>query len=477
MADLTATPPHDPAAELQVAGAGFVRPSALDDLEFLSPDDFYDNALGLVYGASLELHRTGQRPTRVSVFAHLRAAGMAAGLKLVASETRLEGLGMLAHIEHAVPTAAGATTHARIVKDLSMLRAAIALAKKLEHDAMRTGVGDVCDWIGERATALEDIADHIDLEPAVTKDRAQSFARRADAYHRDPGAGDGPRTGYPDLDALLPRGLQGGGLYVLAGRPSMGKSMFATNLSGRVAAAGTPALRFSLEMREELETARELSAVAGVEAERLVEPENAGPVLAAIERFVAGEFGEVYVDDTRTTYRAIAACCRSMKRRHGIGLIVVDHLGLVKHWDRRASKEQQVSELAIAFKQLAMDLNLPVLLLCQLNRKCDERDDKRPMLSDLRSSGEIEQSADFVAMLYREAIYDPDCGSDLAELAVLKNRSGHKGRVHLWFHGDRSLFQSADQGEVQVELGRLLDRAKLAKGKRRRYTAPKEEPS
>lgn len=445
------TPPHDAEAELRVIGAVLVRPEAMDDIAFLDPEDFYVETMSKIYGAMLDLRLAERRPTPVAVFARLKSKGVHQNTTHIVANEELSDLKLLNGIRDHVVTSAGVKTHARIVKDQAKLRRALYFGLEMANEASRGEIDNIEEWVTGKIGTLEELSQRPGEEPLDTKERMLKLIR----YIEEQGTNsDGPKTGFVDIDSFLPRGMQGGRLIVMAGRPEVGKSFLAMNIAMNVAAAGIQVLRFSLETREQDETAREISKVSKVGAQLIVEPENEQRVVEAARRYYNGEFGNEYMEDRKASFADIVACSRSMKRRKGIGFIIIDHLGQVNHWNKKATAERQVSEHAIGFKRLARSLDVPILLLCHVNRQCEYRDNKRPILADLRSSGEIEGSADVILMLYREAIHY-ECDTQLAEVIVRKNRSGKKGTAYLWFNGEESSFASADREDARNELARI----------------------
>jgi replicative DNA helicase len=438
------TPPNDYQAEVWIIGAILKNPNCMDDIDFLKTNDFYDETLGNIYAAMLEVQRRNEYINKISVYAQLREWKKDRDLKVGPEDDPASNYDVFDWIIKNVPTDAGIKTDARLVKNAAQRRQAITVAYQIINEAEK-GCDDLDDWIGNNVASLEDITRIHDNEPEGTCSRMSRFLHNYDDITQKTA---GPKTGFPDLDKLLPRGLQGGRMILLAGRPKMGKSLIATNIASNLSKRGLSSLRFTMEMRKEEETARELSAATGVEAQLVADPKHKDAIIDAARSMASGKLGEVYVDDTRNTFTSISACSRRMWRRHNIALIIIDHIGLMQHWDKKATTERQVSEHAIGLKRLAMQLNVPFLVLAQLNRQCDHREDKRPMMADVRSSGETEQSADVIAMLYREAVYEEDFPSTLSELNIVKNRSGHEGRVYLWFDGPGSKFNSVDRASL-----------------------------
>jgi len=269
----------------------------------------------------------------------------------------------------------------------------------------------------------------------------------------DSGTDTGIKTGYPDLDRYLNGGLQGGGVYIVAARPSMGKTAFAVNLLTNVAKGGHPGVIFSLEQSRRELAERQVSAMSGIPAEKI----KSG-TLSQVERDGLTEHSNalnnlpIHIDDSSVkTVAQIGAAARLHKRRKGLSLLVIDYLQLLQSADGRQPREVQVSTMSRSLKCLARDLDIPIICLAQLNRQLEARADKRPMLADLRESGSIEQDADCVLFLHREAVYDDAADPTDARLIVAKNRNGRRGEVHLHWNGPCMSFNSAARN-YDVEL-------------------------
>lgn len=424
-------PPQNLEAEKSVLGGVLLDPSKLDDLAgAVDGGDFYLQSFGRAFDAAARLWAAGQPVDALTVAAELVARGSSAAE--VEADLR-ECLDAVPHAEH--------TPHyARMVAEAADRRRCLALAAKLVRDA-HDETRSVADALAETDRGLQAItarrmgADDGALETVVP----EALAALDDAER------PGVATGLHDLDDVSAGGLRGGQLVVLAARPSMGKTALAGGIALAAAKAGIGVLFASLEQPKAEIVYRLLATETGIpfgairsrkldddDRERLAEA--AGGLMRLT----------MYLDDT-TPRRAseIAALARLRKRQHGIGVVVVDYLQLVAPEDRRVPREQQVAETARILKAMARQLEVPVLALAQLNRAVEARENKRPMLSDLRESGAIEQDADLVLFLDRPGQRDARADVGEAKLFVAKNRNGRTGEIPLVFQPDRMRFVSA----------------------------------
>jgi replicative DNA helicase len=434
-------PLHNFEAEQAVLGAVLADNGAWHQLaDFLRPEAFADPLHGRLWQGIGRMIGRGQNASPVSLqaFAQRDADMLKAG-----------GAGYLVKLANASVHAVDAVDMGRIVHELHLRRQAIEAAQAVidgAHDgdaALNPMAG-----IAEAAARLGDLADS--AAPDATCKPFGAVVERvlgtADAIYKRGGGLSGMSTGYPTLDGML-GGLHPGELTILAARPAMGKSALALGIGANVAGAGTPAGFFSLEMSAEQLGARLVSEVAGVPGHKI----RQGTMSAAeIERYMrAGDARKslpLFIDDAGSlTIAALRARAARMKRTHGVGLVIVDYLQLLSGADRRDGRTQEVSEITRGLKALAKELHCPVLALSQLSRAVEQRTDKRPMLSDLRESGSIEQDADAVAFIYREEYYaersdragSPDhiAAMGQAEIIVAKQRHGPTGTVRLRFDG------------------------------------------
>lgn len=439
-------PPNDLDAERAVLAACLLSSEALDEVaDVLRVEHWYSPAHADIWRSVTALRVASSPVDIVLVAQSMRALGAldSAG-----------GPRYLAQLTDSTPACAHVRQHAELVVGLSRLRRAIAVC----HERAAAGYaasGDVRAYLSELEAAAMRLGQDDARQDGVSLSESLLAVGVAMA-NADRGIVSGLATGFGALDAML-GGLRGGDLAVLAARPGMGKSAFAGAVA-RHAAAVCAVAWFSLEMPHEQLTARLLAAEAQVDLRRL---RNGGMTLSEHDAInnVVHRLGQlpITIDDSAgisvTDVRSRARRMASTARRAGVplGLIVVDYLQLMRpETSARASRDEQVSQMTRGIKAMARDLSVPVLLVAQLNRGVESRSDKRPMLSDLRESGAIEQDADDVLFLYRPSYYDEQRGgrggSGETEIIVAKQRNGPTGIVKInWFGGSCSFTDFAQQ--------------------------------
>lgn len=463
------TPPHAVEAERSLLGSILLDPGVLNDVVQIVPtaDSFYKESHGTIYKALVDTFDAHQSGDLVQLTETLRARGVL---------DRVGGTGYLMELAEAVPSAASAPYYARLIADSARLRKLIDAAGEILHDAY-TGADGTSDGAKRVIDLAEkkifDIAsEDINAEPESLKELLLAEMTRIDEADGKPIMGVG--TGFPDLDELT-SGLQPEELIILAARPSMGKTAMCLNLAEQIAFGGVapweprrkakpvPVGIFSLEMSRAALVQRLLSARSGVDSGKLrngmVSPEEYQRL-----RQASSELAEapIVIDDTPgMTVLTLRAKARRMKQRHDIGCIIIDYLQLLSSpTSARESRQVEVSEISRSIKALARELRLPVICLAQLNRGAEQREGNRPRMSDLRESGSIEQDADVVALLHREAYYhrgepawdptSPEFDEDnreklnMAELILAKQRNGPTGTVRLVWDSNVVRFKSFD---------------------------------
>jgi replicative DNA helicase len=442
-------PPHNLEAEASVLGSLLLDPDAiLRVLDLVDPEDFYRENHGQVYRAAVTLFRAGEAIDNVTVAAELERMGVL---------DRVGGRAQLAMLQEAVPTAANVEHYGAIVKDRAYKRRLIAAAKRgteLGYDDSLTGEEAVNQ---AQADVYALTADRPGTGMQSIYDVVKATMTRVDALQAGRGV-VGMKTGFRDLD-LLTNGLQPTDLVVVAGRPSMGKTAMTLQIAANVAMdADNPraVAIFSLEMSEQQLGERLLCARAGVDSERL----RRG-ILSEVEydRLTswAGPVGDakLFIDDGPLDDLSLRLKARQAKVRHDVGLIVVDYLQLMESrgGGPRASRVEAVSAISRTLKSIAKELDIPVLAVSQLSRGPELRPDKRPILSDLRDSGEIEQAADLVLFLYRDDYYNREKSAKpgVAEVDVAKHRNGRTGVVELLFRRELTRFDDLEKRRDQGE--------------------------
>ena len=430
-------PPHDDAAELAVLGAMFLdREAASLALEMLTGEDFYRPDHRQVFEAAEELYHSGVPIDMITVKNKLEE-------KQVFEQ--IGGLPFLANISTSVGSSANMRHYAVIVEEKSVLRRLIRTANNISQMSYegKTNVNAIMD------TAEKGIFDimqnrHSDQFHHIRDIAVDSIEKIEDIY-RSKGKLTGVPTGFVDFDQKT-AGLQKSDLILLAARPSMGKTAFALNIIQNAAIrSNVPTAVFSLEMSREQLVNRMLCSEAMLDAQRLRTGELTDSDWAdLIQAMGPLSQAPIYIDDTPgVTPMEVRSKCRRLKVEKGLGLIVIDYLQLMSGNSRNDSRQQEISEISRSLKAIAREMEAPVIALSQLSRACEQRADHRPMLSDLRESGAIEQDADVVAFLYRDEYYFPDTEKkNQAELIIAKQRNGPTGTVDLTWMGQYTKFSN-----------------------------------
>lgn len=428
-------PPHDDAAELAVLGAMFLdREAASLALEMLTGEDFYRPDHRQVFEAAEELYHSGVPIDMITVKNKLEE-------KQVFEQ--IGGLPFLANISTSVGSSANMRHYAAIVEEKSVLRRLIRTANNISQMSYE-GKTDVNAIMDTAEKGIFDIMQnrHSDQFHHIRDIAVDSIEKIEDIY-RSKGKLTGVPTGFVDFDQKT-AGLQKSDLILLAARPSMGKTAFALNIIQNAAIrSNVPTAVFSLEMSREQLVNRMLCSEAMLDAQKLRTGELTDSDWAdLIQAMGPLSQAPIYIDDTPgVTPMEVRSKCRRLKVEKGLGLIVIDYLQLMSGNSRNDSRQQEISEISRALKAIAREMEAPVIALSQLSRACEQRADHRPMLSDLRESGAIEQDADVVAFLYRDEYYFPDTEKkNQAELIIAKQRNGPTGTVDLTWMGQYTKF-------------------------------------
>lgn len=432
-------PPQSIEAEESILSAILLDNSTLlDVLEILAPEDFYRSAHQKIFAAITDLFTKAEPVDLVTLTNVLR------------DNQQLEVIGgaaYLARLVDTVPSAVNVQHYARIVRDKSSLRRLIAKANDITQHCFQDG-GNLDEVLNFAESAVFEISE--DKHQAAFHPISKIIESNIDALEERQGQRalvTGVPTGFTRLDHLT-SGLQGSDLIILAARPSMGKTAMALNMARHAAVdANIPVAVFSLEMSKEQLSERMLCAEARVDSNRLrggfINPEDWHHITEAAS--VLSE-APLYIDDSPDiSATSIRTKSRRLKMDKGLGLIIIDYLQLMKGRTITERRDLEISEISRALKLLAKELNVPVIALSQLNRKLEERSDKRPQLSDLRESGALEQDADVVAFIYRDEVYNkeennPNRGT--AEVIIAKQRNGPTGVVPLTFLGAYTRFEN-----------------------------------
>jgi replicative DNA helicase len=433
--DFDRTPPQDIAAEQSVLGAMLLSKDAIADVvELLHGPDFYRPAHETIFDTVLELYGRGEPADAVTLSAELQKRG---------ELTRVGGAPYVHTLVAGVPTAANAGYYAEIVRERAVLRRLVEAGTRIVQMGYG-GEGDI-DAVVDRAQAeVFGVSERRTSEDyAPIADLLQGTLDEIEAISGHDGSLVGVPTGFNDLDALT-NGLHAGQLVIVAARPAIGKSTLALDIARSASLRhGLTSVVFSLEMGRNEITMRMLSAEAGVPLHHMRSGSMTDQDWDRIARTTgAVSAAPLFIDDSpNMTMMEIRAKCRRLKQRNDLRLIVLDYLQLMSSGKRVESRQVEVSEFSRSLKLLAKELGVPVVALSQLNRGPEQRTDKKPMLSDLRESGSLEQDADMVILLHREDAYEkesPRAGE--ADFIVAKHRNGPTGTVTVAFQGHYSRF-------------------------------------
>ncbi|MFM2127180.1 MAG: hypothetical protein RL287_658, partial [Actinomycetota bacterium] len=411
------TPPQDLAAEQSVLGGMLLSKDAIADvIEILRSNDFYRPAHEIIYESIIELYGHGEPVDPVTVSAELTKRGEIA---------KVGGAPYLHTLLSSVPTAANANYYARIVREQSILRKLIEAGTKVVQLGY-AGEGEVDDTVDKAQAEIFAVTerraseDYVKLNTLLPEalDQIEAISRGTVV--------EGVMTGFKELD-ILTNGLHPSNMIVLAARPAMGKSTLGLDIARNASIHNkATSVIFSLEMSRSEITMRMLSAEARVPLNSIRSGQLSDEDWARLARRM-GEISEapLFIDDSpNLSMMEIRAKARRLKQRHDLKLIIIDYLQLMTSGKRVENRQQEVSEFSRQLKLLAKELEIPVIAISQLNRSPEQRSDKRPMLSDLRESGSIEQDADVVILLHRDDVYDSQNRPGEADLMVAKHRNG-----------------------------------------------------
>jgi replicative DNA helicase len=410
------------------------RDAIAEVLELLHEDDFYRPAHRTVFRSVLDLYSHGQAVDPVTVAEELRRGGELADVG---------GAPFVHTLVSSVPTAANAGYYARIVKEAGILRRLIDVGTRIVQLGFETPQDT------ERAVDLAESWVYQVAQGRVTEDYQAlrevltSTLEAIERLHNDSREITGVATGFPELDRLT-SGLQSSNLVIVAARPAVGKSTLGLDIARNASVrSGVPTVVFSLEMSKTELVQRLMCAECSVDMQRLRTGRMEDSDWTRLTRSL-GRLAEapLFIDDSAAlTMMELRAKCRRLKQRHGLGLVIVDYLQLMQPGKRVESRQQEVSEISRALKLLAKELAVPVIAISQLSRQTEARSDKKPMLSDLRESGALEQDADMVMFIYREDLYDSESPrKGEADLIVAKHRNGPTDTVTVTFQGQYSRF-------------------------------------
>ncbi|MBM7606708.1 replicative DNA helicase [Metabacillus crassostreae] len=433
-------PPQNIEAEQAVLGAIFLQPASLTlASELLIPEDFYRAAHQKIYNAMLDLSDKGEPVDLVTVTSEL------ADVNLL---EEVGGVSYLSDLANSVPTAANIEYYGKIVEEKSILRRLIRTATTIAQDGY-SREDEVEVLLNEAEKTIMEVAQRKNAGAFQNiKDVLVQTYDNIEMLHDNKGDVTGIPTGFTELDRMT-AGFQRNDLIIVAARPSVGKTAFALNIAQNVATKTEENVAiFSLEMGADQLVMRMLCAEGNIDAQRLrtgsLTPEDWGKLTMAM-----GSLSDsgIYIDDTPgIRVSEIRAKCRRLKQETGLGMILIDYLQLIQGSGRSDNRQQEVSEISRTLKELARELKVPVIALSQLSRGVEQRQDKRPMMSDIRESGSIEQDADIVAFLYRDDYYDKESeNKNIIEIIIAKQRNGPVGTVALAFVKEYNKFVNLER--------------------------------
>jgi replicative DNA helicase len=442
-------PPHSVEAEQSVLGGLLLEASALDKIaDLMTDDDFYRHEHRLIYRQIVRLSEMAKPVDVITVAEALEIAG---------ELDKVGGLPYLGSLAQNVPSAANIRRYGEIVRERSIMRKLVEVGTDISSSAYSPAGRDAAQLLDEAESKVFEIAEagsrgkqgFMSMPPLLT----QVVERIETLYGRDNQSDvTGTATGFTDLDRMT-SGLQPGDFIIVAGRPSMGKTAFSINIAENVALDGKlPVAIFSMEMGASQLAMRMLGSVGKLNQHDLrtgrLQDDDWGRLTHALGRL---NDAPVYIDESAalSALEVRARARRLHRQNNGLGLIVLDYLQLMSSPGNKASENRatEISEISRSLKSLAKELHVPVIALSQLNRSLEQRPNKRPVMSDLRESGAIEQDADLILFIYRDEVYNsdsPDKGK--AEIIIGKQRNGPIGKVELAFRGEYTRFDNLASG-------------------------------
>ncbi len=424
-------PPQNLEAEQSLLGGLLVDPESMNKIvDLVAPDDFYRDAHGKVYEVMLDLYERNEAIDIITVSSLARDKGFVEAIG---------GITYLNTLVDAMPSAANIAQYAKMIREKALMRKlmnAATLIIEKGHELIDTSVDD---YIDEAENLIFQVAEN-KFKPSFfsMKDIVMDNVKTIERLSQNKQFVIGVPTGYTELDKMT-SGLQPSDLIVVAGRPSMGKTAFCMNIAQYISMLKDDPVSvgiFSMEMSKEQLVTRLLSAESEIDHSKL----RAG-ALSHVEWRSLSEAASklieasIFIDDSPSMgVLELRARARRLKKEHSLGIIMIDYLQLMKGRTNIERREQEISEISRSLKSLAKELNIPVIAISQLNRMVEQRDNKRPRLSDLRESGAIEQDADVIIFIYRDEVYNQNSDNKgVAEIIIGKQRNGPTGTVELAF--------------------------------------------
>ena len=438
-------PPHSLDAEQSVIGGLMLSNDSLDKVaDIISANDFYQYAHRLIFEHTVKIINAGKPADIITV---------AESLDISAELTSVGGLAYLANLVQNTPSAANIRRYAEIVRERSLMRQLIEVSSGITESAYNPQGRDVKNLLDDAEAKILNIAEsgHRSNQGflGVQQILPGVINRIDDLYQRENQSGvTGISTGFEDLDQFT-SGFQPGDLIIVAGRPSMGKTAFSINIAENIALQNKlPIAIFSMEMGASQLVTRMLGSIGKLDQQRMrngsLEDDDWFRLTSAVGKL---NDAPVYIDEgAGLTSFDVRARARRLQRQAGqLGLIVIDYIQLMSGTSDKSNENRatEISEISRSLKSLAKELNVPVVALSQLNRSVEQRQDKRPVMSDLRESGAIEQDADLILFIYRDEVYNKDSEQKgTAEIIISKQRNGPIGTVRLTFLGEHTRFEN-----------------------------------
>jgi replicative DNA helicase len=415
-------PPHSIEAEQSVLGGLMLDSTAWDQIaDRVAADDFYRNDHKLIFEATAGLIERNQPCDAVTLSGHLESQGLL---------DQVGGLSYLGSLARDTPTAANIRAYADIVRERSVLRQLISAGDLISRNALEPEGREAREIVDDAERAVFEIAERGSrgkIGFRTVKSILPEVVNRIDELYHSDGTMTGVPTGFKLLDEMT-SGLQPGDLIIIAGRPSMGKTTLAVNMAENAALGSKKSVAiFSMEMSAESLTLRMISSL--------------GRIDSAMTQLGGAS---IFVDETPgLSPTEIRARARRLKRERGLDLIVIDYIQLMQVAGTKENRATEISEISRSLKALAKELKVPVIALSQLNRGVEQRVEKKPVMSDLRESGALEQDSDLILLIYREEFYEPNTTrKGIADIIIAKQRNGPTGEVQLTFLGQYTKFEN-----------------------------------
>ncbi|MBF0705001.1 MULTISPECIES: replicative DNA helicase [Bacillales] len=442
MSDLFAdrTPPQNIEAEQAVIGAVFLEIDALTTAtEVLQPEDFYRAAHQKIFSVMIDLSEKGEPVDLVTVTSELQ------DLKIL---EEIGGVSYLSDLANSVPTAANVEYYSKIVEEKSILRRLIRAATDIASDGYAKE-NEIENLLSEAEKSIMEVSQRKNTGAFISiKDVLVTAYDNIEMLQNSTEDITGIPTGFSELDRMT-AGFQRNDLIIVAARPSVGKTAFALNIAQNVATKTDENVAiFSLEMGAEQLVMRMLCAEGNIDAQRLRTGGLTGDDWQKLTMAMGSlSNAGIYIDDTPgIRVGDIRAKCRRLKQEKGLGMILIDYMQLIRGNGSGENRQQEVSEISRSLKGIARELEVPLISLSQLSRGVESRQDKRPMMSDIRESGSIEQDADIVAFLYRDDYYDKESeNKNIIEIIIAKQRNGPVGTVELAFVKEYNKFVNLER--------------------------------